>query len=194
VIYIFEYFSYFLSINTVFDNKYLKLYYIIYVIIRKVINSFIIEAIIQYYLIEKNIRNIAQIYIGNIKFKKKINNLIIFLNKYKILYIINENRIIIYDKNNIDINKSYGKKYGKQLGLFYKCATNNFSKNKVRIVIKLYINNNDGRDIELYAQKCNETQIMKYFNDIYNFYSKINNVLELFDKNIFCLIEIYNTY
>lgn len=157
-------------------------------------NSLIIEAIVQYYLIEKNIRKIAQISIGDMKFKNKVNNLIKFLDKYKILYIINENGIIIYNNyKKEDINKSFGKKYGKQLGLFYKCATNNFSKNKVRIVINLIRNNSDGRNIELYAQMCNEKQIQKYFNDIYKFYSEIYNVLHLLDKNIFCIIEIYNT-
>jgi len=156
-------------------------------------NSLIIEAIVQYYLIQKDIRKIAQISIGNMKIKNKVNNLIKFLDKYKILYIINENGIIIYDKYKIeDINNSFGKKYGKQLGLFYKCATNNFSKNKVRIVINLIRNNSDGLNIELYAQMCNEKQIKKYFNDIYKFYSEIYNVLHLLDKNIFCIIEIYN--
>jgi len=153
-------------------------------------NEYIIEAIVQYYLIEKKIRNIAQINIDYTRLKK-VNNLIRFLNKNKILYIINEYIIIIYEKYNIeDINKSFGKKYGKQLGIFYKCSTNNFSKNKVRIVINLYINNYG--NIELYAQMCNEKQVKKYYNDIYNFYSKTYNVLQLLDKNIFCTLDTYN--
>ena len=157
-------------------------------------NSFIIEAIVQYYLIEKDIRKIAQIYIGEIKFKNKVNQFIKFLDKYKILYIINGNQVIIYDNKykKEDINKNFGKKYGKQLGLFYKCATNNFSKNKVRIVIHLIRYNSDGHNIELYAQMCNEKQIQKYFSDIYKFYSEVYDVLNLLDKNIFCIIEIYN--
>ena len=39
---------------------------------------------------------------------------------------------------------------------------------------------------------CNINQIKKYFSDIYNFYNKIRNILELLDKNIFCMIKIYN--
>ena len=156
-------------------------------------NVLIIETILQYYLIQKNIRNIAQIYINKLVYEEEFNQLIKFLDKYKILYIINENGIIIYDKYKIeDINNSFGKKYGKQLGLFYKCATNNFSKNKVRIVINLIRNNSDGHDIELYAQMCNEKQIKKYFNDIYKFYSEVYDLLNLLDKNFFCIIEIYN--
>ena len=79
---------------------------------------------------EMNIRNICQIFIGKRKLhntNKEINNLILFLNKYKITYILGNYAVIIYDKNKLninDINHTWGKKYGKQLGLFYKCATN----------------------------------------------------------------------
>jgi hypothetical protein len=154
-------------------------------------NPFIIETILQYYLIQKNIRNIAQIYINKLVFEEEFNQLIKFLKKYKISYIKNDNKIIIYDKYDINnINKSFGKKYAKQLGIFYKCASNNFSKNNVRVVIQL--NSNNGDEIELYAQMCNVNQIKKYFNSIYDFYNEIKNILELLDKNIFCIIKIYN--
>ena len=158
-------------------------------------NKFIIETIFQLYLMEMNIRNICQIFIGKRKLhntNKEINNLILFLNKYKITYILGNYAVIIYDKNKLninDINHTWGKKYEKQLGLFYKCATNNFSKNNIRIVIHVF--SNKGHAIELFAQMCNEKQIKKYFATIYNIYNDIYNTINLLDKEVFCDIQFY---
>ena len=70
-----------------------------------------------------------------------------------------------------------------------KCATNNFSKNNIRIVIHVF--SNKGHAIELFAQMCNEKQIKKYFATIYNIYNDIYNTINLLDKEVFCDIQIY---
>jgi len=169
-------------------------------------NYKILEFILNYYLLLKGIRDIFQLdFYGNNHSKDLFKKLII--DKYKInLYKDDDDsRIIIYNnKFNIDnLDKTFGKKYAKQLGKFYVCASNEFgtkSKNKfyhtirVTIEVSLYdslsnFNNNCSnkyREIELYAQMCNRNIInnSKKCNKLLKFYSLVKNAIYELDENL----------
>jgi len=155
---------------------------------------YILELLINLYLMECKYRNIFQIYLHN--FNKIPKEIKIILNNILYNYLIveekNNIRIIVYNKklfniNNLDI--TYGKKYAKQLGEFYVCATNNFKNNHYRIVIHIQGNNTYA---ELYAQMCKETMIIKNINKIIKISNEIEELLLEFDKTLKIKIQIYN--
>jgi len=155
-------------------------------------NSLIIECILQLHLLEINFRDFAELSLYNLD-KNTISDFMIFIHKSKIPYFeFNNGIIIIYKegKFNIDnMNETFGKKYAKKLGDFYKCASNNFSKNDVRIVISLSRYNFNS--MKIYAQICSEKEITKNFTKIFDIYLKIFNIFKKFDKTLFCNINIY---
>ena len=88
----------------------------------------------------------------------------------------------MYNPNKFDIdklNKSAGKKFGQQLGDFYNCASNDFSKHHYRVVIA--VNN-----VEIFAQMCKKN-ILKY----YEMYLEIMEIFWKLDKTIFGKLETY---
>jgi hypothetical protein len=75
-----------------------------------------------------------------------------------------------FNINNLD--KTFGKKFGQQLGKFYYCATNDVSKNHYRIVITV-------NQVEIFAQMCKKNMIKKNISKYYNIYLRI---IEIFRK------------
>ena len=111
----------------------------------------IYEVILQWYLITKGFRDVALVYLDNAK-KPRLEKIEKFLKKNKIVYkiFLNKNYLVLYNpkKFNIDnLDKTFGKKFGQQLGCFYCCATNDISKNHYRVVISV-------NDVEICAQMC----------------------------------------
>jgi len=154
-------------------------------------NIKIYEIVLQYYLIKSQYRNIA--FISGYSLNKiKLNILIKFMNKNNISYKLMDEKydFIIYDPNKIDINninKIKPKEIGKLLGDFYICASNNYGQNNEhRIVINF-------NNIEIYAQMCKKTKIIKNLDKIYIIYLEISKLFNNLDKNIFGKIEIYKS-
>jgi hypothetical protein len=107
----------------------------------------IIELIINLYLLYSNYRNIFQIDLQqeNDKLLNQIKKIITAVESDYIIHLFRKNngngvRIIVYNKDKFDINKldtTFGKKYAKQLGEFYTCASDNFSKFDCQICISI---------------------------------------------------------
>lgn len=156
----------------------------------------IYEIILQFYLISSGYRDIALVYLQNLgKFKfsdlskSSSEKIIKFLEKNKIPYHIFQNKsfLVLYNSNkfNIDkLNESGGKKFGKQLGDFYNCATNDFSKNHYRVVITV-------NQVEIFAQMCKKSMIQKNISKYYEMYLEIMEIFGKLDKNIFGKLETY---
>lgn len=158
-------------------------------------NSFIYEILLQWILINEGVRDMAllELYDGsNAKTIDKKGWEVIekFLLKNKIsFHRFNDNKfLVIYNPKKIseeEINETGGKKFGKQLGEFYTCASNNFSKNSYRIVIT-------ANQHEIFAQMCTKSQVKKNLEKFYDIYLRVMEVLEKYDeKNIFCKMETY---
>jgi hypothetical protein len=155
---------------------------------------YILEFLINLYLMECKYRNIFQIYLHN--FNKISKEIKIILDNVSYNYLIvqekNNIRIIVYNKELFNINDldiTFGKKYAKQLGEFYTCATDNFKNNHYRIVIHIQGNNTYA---ELYAQMCKKTMIIKNINKIIKILNEIEVLLLKFDKILKVKIQIYN--
>jgi len=146
-------------------------------------NSRIFEIILQSYLISSGFRNIALIYLDN---AEKIFQ---FLRKNKIIYkfFTKESYLILYNPKKFNINnldKSFGKKFGQQLGKFYCCATNDVSKNHYRVVISV-------NKVEICAQMCKKDMIAKYISQYYKIYLEISEIFKNLDKNLLGKLETY---
>ena len=101
-------------------------------------------------------------------------------------------RIIVYDKklfNIDDLDTTYGKKYAKQLGKFYVCATDDFKDNNYRIVIHVSGVNTFA---ELYAQMCKKTMITKNINKTIKILDEIKEILFKLDNKLHIKIQIYS--
>jgi hypothetical protein len=97
-------------------------------------NHRVYEIILQWYLISSGFRNIALVNLDNLQ-KPKLEIIFQFLGKNKIIYkfFTKESYLILYNPKKFNINnldKTFGKKFGQQLGKFYYCATNDVSKNR----------------------------------------------------------------
>jgi len=148
----------------------------------------IYEIILQSYLIFSGFRDIALVYLFNLE-KSKLEKIIKFLEKNNIQYHIfqNKNFLVLYnpDKFNIDkLNESAVKKFGKQLGYFYNCASNDFSNHHYRVVIT--VNN-----VEIFAQMCKKSMIQKNISKYYEMYLEIMEIFGKLDKTIFGKLETY---
>jgi hypothetical protein len=159
-------------------------------------SRYIYEIILQLYIISSGYRDIALVYLQNLgKFgfsnlaKSSLEKIIKFLEKNKIPYHIIQNKsfLVIYNPNKFDIdklNKSAGKKFGQQLGDFYNCASNDFSKHHYRVVITV-------NQVEIFAQMCKKSMIQKNISKYYNMYLEIMEIFWKLDKNIFGKLETY---
>lgn len=156
----------------------------------------IFELIINLYLLECEYRNIFQIM--REKNDKLIKKLVNIIKKTKYNYkIYNDNetyfRLIIYNQNNFNIDEldeKWSKRFAKQLGKFYICATDNYKLKsyKYRIII-LVGNNNIGTG--LYMQMCKKNIIIKNINKILKIHDEINTLLLELDNSLYTNIQVY---
>ena len=145
--------------------------------------SRIYEIILQWYLISTGFRNIALVCLDDLEEIKK------FLWKNKIIYKFfpEKSYLILYNPRKFNINnldKSFGKKFGQQLGKFYYCATNDVSKNHYRVVISV-------NHVEILAQMCKKDMIAKYISQYYKIYLEISEIFKKLDKNLVGKLETY---
>ena len=148
----------------------------------------IYEIILQLYLIYSGFRDIALVYLHNLG-KSTSEKIIKFLEKNNIPYHIFQNKsfLVLYNPNKFNIeklNESAGKKFGQQLGDFYNCASNDFSKNHYRVVIT--VNN-----VEIFAQMCKKNMIRKNISKYYEMYLEIMEIFGKLDNTIFGKLETY---
>jgi hypothetical protein len=146
-------------------------------------NRRIYEIILQWYLITKGFRDVALVCLDNAEIIFK------FLGKNKIIYKFfpKESYLILYNPKKFNINnldKSFGKKFGQQLGKFYYCATNDVSKNHYRVVISV-------NKVEICAQMCKKDMIAKYISQYYKIYLEISEIFKNLDKNLLGKLETY---
>jgi len=151
-------------------------------------NSRIYEVILQWYLISSGFRNIALVCLDNLQ-KPKLEIIFKFLGKNKIIYKFfpEKSYLILYNPKKFNINnldKSFGKKFGQQLGKFYYCATNDVSKNHYRIVISV-------NHVEILAQMCKKDMIAKYILQYYRIYLEISEIFKKLDKKLLGKLETY---
>jgi hypothetical protein len=154
----------------------------------------IYEIILQWYLIYSGFRDVALVYLHNLGKsgffdlpKSTGEKIIKFLKKNNIPFYINKSFLILYNPKKFDIdklNKSAGKKFGQQLGDFYNCASNDYSKNHYRIVISM-------NHVEIFAQMCKKSMIQKNISKYYKMYLEIMEIFWKLDKNIFGKLETY---
>lgn len=160
---------------------------------------FIMEFLLNYYLLLKGLRHIFQIQLESKEEYKMLK--IIIIDKFILnLYKGKGNRLIFYNPNKFNINeldKTFGKKYANQLGNFYVCATE-FRTEKIKydgratIIArtdepllckngnKVYIY------IELYAQMCKYFDITNKnnINKIMKVFKPIHKSIKEFDDNL----------
>ena len=151
-------------------------------------NRRIYEIILQWYLISTGFRDVALICLDNLQ-KPKLDKIKNFLGKNKIIYkfFTEKSYLILYNPNkfNIDnLDKSFGKKFGQQLGKFYYCAMDDVSKNHYRIVISV-------NHVELLAQMCKKDMIAKNILQYYKIYLEISEIFKKLDKNLLGKLETY---
>ena len=151
-------------------------------------NSRIYEVILQWYLISSGFRNIALVCLDNLQ-KPKLEIIFKFLGKNKIIYKFfpEKSYLILYNPKKFNINnldKTFGKKFGQQLGKFYYCATNDVSKNHYRVVIS-------ANQVEICAQMCKKNMIEKYISQYYKIYLEISEIFKNLDKNLLGKLETY---
>ena len=153
-------------------------------------NKYIYEIILQWYLINHHMRTMALIQVPMSESSKPVIN---FVKKYNIPYkTYNDTEarvnIVIYNKKKFDINtfdKLSTKQFGKLLGEFYTCATNNFYKHDHRVVILF-------NQVEIFAQMCKESTIKLKFDHFYKIYLKLNKIFFKLDPNISGKLEFYS--
>ena len=156
----------------------------------------IFELIINLYLLECEYRNIFQIMRENNE--KLIKKLVTIIKKTTYNYkIYNDNeknfRLIIYNQNkfNIDeLDETWGKKFAKQLGNFYICATDNYNLKSYNYQIMISVGNNS-METNLYRQICKKNTIIKNINKIIKIYDEINTLLLELDNNLYTRIQVY---
>ena len=130
-------------------------------------NPRIYEIIFQLYLISSGFRNVALVCLDDLQ-KPKLEEIMKFLGRNKIIYKFfpEKSYLILYN-----LDKSFGKKFGQQLGKFYYCATNDVSKNHYRIVISV-------NRVELLAQMCKKDMIGKNISNYYKIYLEISKIFK----------------
>jgi hypothetical protein len=156
------------------------------------------ELIFNLFLMELSHRNMFQIYLShaksNNKIIKKIVNILDDFNPKKIKYKIfgdTSKRIIVYD-NTFDIDDldtSFGKKFGKQLGLFYKCASNNFKSYDIQIKIYVFDRSKEIQ-VPIYTQMCNKKLIVKNMDKFLNIAQKLEILFKKLNNGLSTVLEI----
>jgi len=159
------------------------------------------ELIMQYYLLKKKFRKIAQIqYYPSSKKYCELISAISFLNKYKIKYRIfnkcksNDKcfRLVIFGKSKPKLDKKFGKKFAKQLGKFYIFASKDYMS---------VVNRQDSSRIsiwasnkycccELFAQWGKTQEISEKMTFFLDYVKKLEKVYRNLDKNIAISIRI----
>ena len=137
-------------------------------------SSILFELTIGLYLLKCNYRNIFQLWYSTDNNKtplKVITDIIMETNFNYIEKKKNESTIIfiIYNPktfNIAELDKTDGKKYAKQLGKFYKCATNGeeYIGYGHRITINAFNYTKMKNSCEIYAQICKKKCISKNIN------------------------------
>ena len=179
-------------------------YYSLYIIMNKIKSIYkeysetkketILELILNLYLMKCNYRNIFQIYVSDTKILKVIKQI---LNEISYDYLIDNKtgiRVIVYDKKTFnidDLDMTFGKKYAKQLGEFYTCATDDYQDNNYRIVIQVGCINTQ---VELYAQMCKKNMITKNINKTIKIFDEIRELIKKLDDNLHIQIQIYSRF
>jgi hypothetical protein len=151
-------------------------------------NRRVYEIILQLYLISSGFRDVALVCLDDLQ-KPKLEEIKKFLGKNKIIYKFfpEKSYLILYNPKKFNINnldKTFGKKFGQQLGKFYYCATNDVSKNHYRVVISV-------NDVEICAQMCKKDMIEKYISQYYKIYLEISEIFKKLDKNLLGKLETY---
>jgi len=151
-------------------------------------NQRIYEIILQLYLISSGFRNVALVCLDNLQ-NLKLEEIKKFLGKNKIIYKFfpEKSYLILYNPRKFNINnldKTFGKLFGQQLGKFYYCATDDVSKNHYRIVISV-------PHVELLAQMCKKVMIAKNISNYYRIYLEISEIFKKLDKNLLGRLETY---
>jgi len=150
-------------------------------------------------LIENKVRNIAQIEFDESEFKdsSQLKELYKFLGDNNISFIKNNFGIVIGKKSNLldiglELENNYNyEKFAKNLGSFYKCASNTFDKNNHRVVIQCSVN---GFNFELFAQMCNKDVLQRNLSFTYGLVDDISNLFHKLDKDIFVNLQIYKNF
>ena len=162
-------------------------------------NNILFELIINVYLLHCNFRNIFQLQLNETPDEKLIFNIKNILNLTNFNYIENERNdqkryiFIIYNQKTFDIDtldKTYGKKYAKQLGLFYKCASNNIKTISHNHRITITIINHNNNKCEIYAQLCRLKSINNNIKFYLNFSNNIKLLLHTLDKRLLVQLNI----
>ena len=163
-------------------------------------SSLLFELIVGLYLLEKNYRNIFQLWysIGSNKITlKEISDIIMSTKFYYIEKKKNESTIIfiIYNPktfNITDLDKTEGKKYAKQLGKFYKCATDGeeYKEYDNRITINAFNYTKMKNTCEIYAQICKKKCISKNINTFLEIAKELKLLLFKLDKSLSIEVNI----
>jgi len=157
-------------------------------------NKLIMFCILQLYLIENNLRTIAQIdFKQSTKYHR--TRMYTFLNENGIPFVnANYGVIISNDQRRLDEIKNLIKDdnydhvgLSKKLGSFYKCSSNTYKNNHYRIVIQANMN----FDYEIFAQMCKKDTLDKNLKFIYKIYNEVSILFGKLDKNIRVEMETY---
>ncbi len=171
------------------------------------IDFYLFEIYINIYLLLLKERKLAQISIykrGDLftiipKIKKLLDKIYPYY-----MYEKDNNSLVLYHKK-YEINKmnrTYGKKYAKNLGSFYVCAGDLGKLYKrytylLRPLIRISYQNQLNHKIEfgLYAQMCPRTVLIKNLLFFYNIKKRLNRILNKIHPNIhaYFTIETYNS-
>jgi hypothetical protein len=159
-------------------------------------NNLLFEIYINIYLIIIKKRDIAQVTV-EIKDTKAITKI---LNENYPYYKFYKNTILVlynptYKINNL--NTTFTKKYGKQLGNFYKCSGNHkkmYKKYKFLVRPKIKIFYKNIFEFELFAQMCPVPLFIKNINFFIKLTNKYKSILQKIDKNIFVGFYIDSWY
>ncbi len=170
-------------------------------------DEFKLELYIQIYLILIKQRRIAQIYIdkeytlhSKSIYKKIIKELNNKYEYYRTGSDKNSYRIIVYSKKyEIEkLNKSYGKKYAKDLGEFYVCADDNlrdmYKKNKYLLRPVISVEYKDKLYVVLYAQMCHASMCIKNFKKFIEIKNKIKKQMEGINKKLNVKFELKKSF
>ena len=148
-------------------------------------NNKLFEIYINIYLILIKKRNISQVIVEN----KNIKEITKILDKNYPYYQFYDRRLVLYKPTyKIDsLNTTFKKKYGKQLGNFYKCSGDlikMYKKHKFlfRPVIQVYYKNIF--NFELFTQMCPVSLFLKNINFFIKFQKKYKLILQEINENI----------
>jgi hypothetical protein len=144
--------------------------------------SEILGLIVNLYLLYSNYRKVFQLELFNPNLLNQIKKILKTVKADYDIYPFKTktgDRIIVYNKDIFDINKldkTFGKKFAKQLGEFYTCSSDNYAKFDYQICISVFNNKTQGN---LYAQMCDKNMIIK---NISKYIKILNDIIEIKKK------------